>query len=227
MTARRYNRHPSSKAGVVGRAAATLAGRPALIHSLSMASFGPGYGTASSAVFRTLERGLAPVTAAYAVVGDDLVRRYTGIGIPAEKCHVIRSGVPLRSPGSVEHARRRVDEAYGVPMGRPLVAYVGSLDARKGAAELAPFLSDLVASSPDAFLAIAGEGPLSALVAEEIAGMGLSANAALLGYVSPVHDLIQAADVVVLLSRAEGISQVLVQAAAVGTPFVASRGRHR
>ena len=38
---------------------------------------------------------------------------------------------------------------------------------------------------------------------------------------SPVVDLIAAADVVVLLSRAEGISQVLVQAASAGSPFVA------
>jgi glycosyltransferase involved in cell wall biosynthesis len=49
----------------------------------------------------------------------------------------------------------------------------------------------------------------------------LAADAALLGYVSPVDDLIHAADAVVLLSRAEGISQVLVQAASRGTPFVA------
>jgi glycosyltransferase involved in cell wall biosynthesis len=210
-----------SKAGVVGRLAAATAGRPAVIHSLSMASFGPGYGTASSAVFRALERGLAPVTAAYAVVGKDLARRYTRIGIPEQKCHVIRSGVPLRAPVPVEEARGRVHAVLGVPRCRPLVVYVGSLERRKGAAEIAPFLAALVALCPDAFLAVAGEGPLHATVEAELAALGLTANAGLLGYVSPVHDLIQAAGVVVLLSRAEGISQVLIQAASVGTPFVA------
>jgi glycosyltransferase involved in cell wall biosynthesis len=62
---------------------------------------------------------------------------------------------------------------------------------------------------------------LRAPVDADIDRRGLGGHASLLGYVDPVHDLIQAADVVVLLSRAEGISQVLVQAAAVGTPFVA------
>jgi len=36
-----------------------------------------------------------------------------------------------------------------------------------------------------------------------------------------VHDALRAADVSVLLSEAEGLPQVLVQSAAVGTPFVA------
>ena len=41
-----------------------------------------------------------------------------------------------------------------------------------------------------------------------------------MGYVTPVDDLVLAVDVVVLLSRAEGLPQVLLQAAVVGTPFV-------
>jgi glycosyltransferase involved in cell wall biosynthesis len=86
---------------------------------------------------------------------------------------------------------------------------------------VASFLLVLVTLCPTAFLAVAGDGPLRTSVAEKITSLGLQENVALLGYVQPVHDLIQAADVVVLLSRAEGISQVLVQAAAVGTPFVA------
>jgi glycosyltransferase involved in cell wall biosynthesis len=210
-----------SKAGVVGRVAATLAGRPAVIHSLSMASFGPGYGPSSSVVFRALERALAPVTNAYAVVGHDLVQRYAAIGVPTEKCHVVRSGVPLRSRCPVDQARRRVHEAHAVPLDCPLVAYVGSLERRKGAGDVVPFLDSLVRCCPDAFLAIAGDGPMRAPVDADVDRRGLGAHASLLGYVSPVHDLIQAADVVVLLSRAEGISQVLIQAAAVGTPFVA------
>jgi len=65
-----------SKAGVVGRVAARLAGGIPVVHSLSMASFGPGYGRTESTVFRVVERALAPLTARYVVVGADLARRF-------------------------------------------------------------------------------------------------------------------------------------------------------
>jgi glycosyltransferase involved in cell wall biosynthesis len=210
-----------SKAGVLSRTAAVLGGRPPVIHSLSMASFGPGYSRPASWIFRQAERALAPVTDGYAVVGHDLLRRYTSIGIPDRKCYVIRSGVSCGSTSTRADARARVVATYGLPAERPLVAYVGSLDARKGALDIVPYLLRLGGRSPHPFLVIAGEGPLAQTVSARLDGQGLAADAALLGYVSPVDDLIHAADAVVLLSRAEGISQVLVQAAARGTPFVA------
>ena len=210
-----------SKAGVLSRAAAVLGGRPPVIHSLSMASFGPGYSRPASWIFRHAERALAPVTDGYAVVGHDLLERYTSIGIPHGKCQVIRSGVPCGPMTSRADARARVVAMLGLPAERPIVAYVGSLDARKGAHDIVPYLLRLGGRSPNPFLAIAGEGPLAETVRARIGSQGLTADAALLGYVSPVDDLIHAADAVILLSRAEGISQVLVQAAARGTPFVA------
>jgi glycosyltransferase involved in cell wall biosynthesis len=211
-----------SKAGVVGRTAAILAGHPPVIHSLSMASFGPGYSRSASGVFRVAERALAPFTAAYAVVGDDLARRYSSIGIPARKLRVVRSGVPLPGPCGRTEARDRVLSRFGLPPGRPLIAYVGSLDERKGATELVPYLALLGSESPRPFLVVAGTGPLQDHVRRSFADAGLADDVALLGYVSPIADLIVAADVVVLLSHAEGISQVLIQAAAAGCPFVAT-----
>ena len=58
----------------------------------------------------------------------------------------------------------------------------------------------------------------------ELATRGLTDSAVLTGYLadpSHVHDAMRGSDVVVLLSDVEGLPQVLVQAAASGTPFVA------
>ena len=73
-----------SKAGVVGRVAARVTGRVPVIHSLSMASFGPGYGAVETTMYRTIERVLAPLTARYVVVGADLARRFDTIAHRAE-----------------------------------------------------------------------------------------------------------------------------------------------
>jgi glycosyltransferase involved in cell wall biosynthesis len=124
-----------SKAGILGRTAARLCGAPA-VHSLSMANFGDGYPKWQSALFRTAESRLAPATAAYAVVGSDLRRRYAEIGVPAEKLHIVRSGVPLPTPDEPQPSRGEVCRALGLPSDRPLILYLGSLEPRKNVLDL-------------------------------------------------------------------------------------------
>ncbi|MEX1264284.1 MAG: glycosyltransferase [Actinomycetota bacterium] len=212
-----------SKAGVLGRAAARVAGLP-VVHSLSMASFGPGYPRWQDGLFRTVERRLHRVTISYAVVGHDLARRYASVGVPRHKLTIVRSGV--RIPGDVrdEDARSATRESHGLPHGRPLVLYMGSLDARKNVLDLVPFLDRLLRLGDERrppFLAIAGQGPLSHELSASLSSAGLGSHSSLLGYVSNPGGLIAAVDCVVLLSGAEGVPQVLVQAGAIGTPFVA------
>jgi glycosyltransferase involved in cell wall biosynthesis len=214
-----------SKAGAIGRMAAAAAGGLPVVHSLSMASFGPGYGRAESAVFRNLERALGSRTAAFCVVGSDLAGRFAAVGVPADRLHVARSGVPL--PSHVrprEEARRLVGDRYGLPTGRPLLCYVGSLEPRKNVVQLADVLARL-GSRPGlaASLLVVGDGPQRAALEERLLALGVRRQAVLTGHVSDrehVSDALRAADLVLLLSRAEGLPQVLVQSAAVGTPFV-------
>jgi glycosyltransferase involved in cell wall biosynthesis len=215
-----------SKAGVLARTAATLAGGPPAVHSLSMASFGPGYGALESGLFTRIERVLGSRTAAFCVVGEDLAARFARIGVPADRLHVVRSGIPL--PAAVrprEDARALVDERHGTQAGRRLICYVGSLEPRKNThllPQLLRRLHDRMAEPPD--LLVIGEGPQRQQLITEMAARGLAGHVVLTGYLadpSHVHDAIRASDVVVLLSEVEGLPQVLVQSAASGTPFVA------
>lgn len=210
-----------SKAGVLGRIASRRAGIP-VIHSLSMASFGPGYPGWQSSVFTAIERRLGRRTDAFAVVGTDLARRYEQIGVPGDKLHVIRSGVRL--PSSVEPVRADdVRRTHGIPPGRRVVLYLGSLEARKNVLELPMLLAGLLrsAAGTEPHLVVAGEGPLEAALAARLRSLGIADRATLTGFVQNPVPLVRAAHAVVLLSSAEGVPQVLVQAAAVGTPFVA------
>jgi glycosyltransferase involved in cell wall biosynthesis len=211
-----------SKAGVLARTAAGLCGVP-VVHSLSMANFGPGYPAWQSALFRRLEARLAGGTTAYLVVGADLARRYREIGAPADKLHVVRSGIPL--PIEPVPARTKADVCHelGLPTDRPLVLYLGSLEARKNVLELPRLLGRLVShgDSRRPYLVVAGEGPLAAALEDDLAAASLAEDAELVGFIRDPGPLIEAAALVVLLSSAEGMPQTLVQAAAAGTPFVA------
>ena len=212
-----------SKAGVLGRLCARWLRIPN-VSSLSMANFGPGYPAPQSGLFRALERGLRRSTTAYAVVGHDLARRYEEIGVPPGKLRVVRSGVrlPAKEDGPLPPEGLRRD--LKIPASRPLIAYLGSLEPRKNVLDLLDVLErvhELAEERP--FLAIAGEGPLEDALARAIRHRRLAADAALVGFLEAPLSLIAEADAVLLLSQAEGVSQVLVQAAALDTPFVAYR----
>jgi glycosyltransferase involved in cell wall biosynthesis len=211
-----------SKAGALGRTAAWLCGVPA-IHSLSMASFGNGYPTWQSQAFRWIESGLANVTAAYTVAGADLRRRYADIGVPANKLHIVRSCMPLPPARGALPTKSDVCRMLGLPPERPLLLYLGSLESRKNVLDLPPLLGQLLASnaSPRPFLVVAGDGHLSGSLQQALSAAGLAEDAKLLGFVPDPLPLVSIADVLVLLSHVEGVPQVLVQAAAVATPFVA------
>lgn len=209
-----------SKAGALGRMAAWTASTPA-VHSLSMASFGPGYSRAENVVFKVVEKVLAPATAAYAVVGEDLMRRFSGLGLPSAKFHVVRSGLRLvREGGSRRSWREQAAAEWDIDPEIPWLIVVGSLEARKNV-HLAPSLvRELQNQDWNVQLLMVGSGPLRDRVEQEAADLGVAEEITLTGYRHDALELIYAADVLVLMSSSEGLPQVLVQAAAVDTPFV-------
>lgn len=212
-----------SKGGLLGRVAARVTSTPA-IHSVSMANTGPGYGRAANATFTVLERAVARSAVGYAVVGDDLRRRIVANGVPSERCMIVRSGARLPEPGIDRLQRRRElrdlaqRDAFAE---RPWLVSVGSLEPRKNALALPGLLQQVQAYMGDArpVLLVAGDGPDRTGVEAAIVAARLEADVVLLGHIDWATELIAAADAIVMMSRAEGLPQVLVQAAAANTPF--------
>jgi len=213
-----------SKAGALGRIASRFAGRVPAVHSLSMASFGPGYSKVQSAAFRWLEKRLASYTAAYSGVGSDLMNRYRDAGVPDDKLHLIRSGAPIPRIIEPKHdVKERLARQYGAPADRPWVIHVGSLEARKNVMMLPRVLrlTHEMSGNGLPYLLVVGDGPLRSQLEQQIESEGLGSHFTLTGYVTGVGPLMRASDTLILLSSVEGLPQVLVQAAAVDTPFVA------
>jgi glycosyltransferase involved in cell wall biosynthesis len=225
MRAGRYDvvQTHQAKGGLLGRVAAAGAGIPAVFHSASMASFGPGYPARQSQLFQWAERTTAPLTTRYLVVGRDLSDRLSSAGIPGHRIEIIRSSLDLSRftpPGPDEKARLRRE--LDLPPEAVVLVYVGLLDPRKGVLTL-PGLAALVhdLTQRDVRMEVAGEGPLRTELQEIIGATRTEGRVRLLGHIAGVADLMRAADVLVLPSVAEGVPQVLVQACACGLPFAA------
>ncbi|MEQ8717462.1 MAG: glycosyltransferase [Acidimicrobiales bacterium] len=208
-----------SKAGMIGRLAAPSMARR--VHSVSALNFGSAFAGPVSALARKVEELLARKTDDLLVAGDDLKAAYTAAGIAShDRLTVTRATVDLERITEVaETSRDEVRDALGLAPDRPVVAFVGRLERRKGVHHLAVIMRDVVAEVPDAMLVVAGAGPEENELLGALADFGPDAVVSL-GYFCDVPALLRASDCVVLPSLAEGISQVLVQASLLGRPFV-------
>jgi D-inositol-3-phosphate glycosyltransferase len=130
------------------------------------------------------------------------------------------------SPGHRPQARR----ALGLEAGGPMLLFVGRIQALKGLDVAVQALAQLTPSFPDSFLVVVGgpSGPGGADEVERIArlaaDLGLADRVRL---VAPqpherLSTFYRAADVCLVPSRSESFGLVALEAAACGTPVVAS-----
>jgi glycosyltransferase involved in cell wall biosynthesis len=134
--------------------------------------------------------------------------------------------VPALAPPLPPAGRSRdeVRDELGLDAGRPLVVAVGRLHPQKGYDVLLDAVARWEAGDrvrPAPLVAIAGDGPLEAELAERIRAERLPVL--LLGRRSDVADLLAAADLCVLPSRWEGSPFTGQEALRAGTPLVATR----
>jgi glycosyltransferase involved in cell wall biosynthesis len=108
-------------------------------------------------------------------------------------------------------ARRRLDLP---PVPGHVLAYVGALDAAKSVADL------IRAAPPEATLVIAGDGPERPALEAQAHDRGVDCR--FLGAVDDPWDVYAAADLFVLASRTEVQPAVLLEAAMIGTPIIAT-----
>lgn len=168
-----------------------------------------------------LRRLLAPLVSRFVTVSLDL-RRWLVItvGIPAHKVVTIHNGVDTArfSPADSSEAR----EALGLPIGATVIGTIGRLDPVKDQAGLIEAFSGLAESGSSPILAIVGEGPSRPALEEQILRRGLSQRVRLFGERRDVATALRAFDVFVLPSRAEGMSNTILEAMASGLPVVAT-----
>lgn len=207
----------TSKAGIVGRAAAWRAGAKAVVHSPHGHIFYGYYGRVKTKLFIFLERGAARLCDRITTLTDLGARDHVELGIaPPERFVTIRPGVDLRRFAANEATRLAAREDFGYSPDARVVGWVGRLAPVK---DCATFLR-ACAKVSGAEVMIAGDGPLRQELQSQAEQLGVSA--AFLGNRSDVPRVMAAMDIFVLSSANEGFGRVLVEAMAGGLPIVAT-----
>lgn len=141
-------------------------------------------------------------------------------GFPLDAIAVIPNGVVVPAPIDAD-ARERGRADLGIPAQRPLALFVGRLVAEKNLPLLLTAMTDLPRERRPLLL-LAGSGPLEAEIRRQIDNLDLTGDVRLLGERRDSVHLMQLADMLVLPSREEGLSNVLLEAMAAGCAVLAS-----
>lgn len=101
--------------------------------------------------------------------------------------------------------------------------FIGRLVSAKNLFRLLDAFAQLMATHPRAHLRIVGGGPQEAALRQHASTLGLGASVEFTGHRTDVEALLGEADVGVLPSTVEGLSNTLLECMASGLPMIASR----
>jgi glycosyltransferase involved in cell wall biosynthesis len=217
----------TAKAGMLGRLAAVMAGRPRpiIVHTYHGHVLEGYFGPLRNAFYRALERLLARASDALIGVStatvDDLVRLRIA---DRSKFRVIPIGLDLtpfveaaEADGAGFRGEANLDE------GELLLTWVGRLVPIKRVDVLLRAVATARGRGARVRLAIVGDGELRAALEQQASDLGIAENVWFAGYRADMVGVTAASDIAVLSSDNEGTPVSLIEAAAAATPAAATR----
>lgn len=209
--------HAAGQKGILaGRTAARMTGRRTIIHLRDVFPLDPVIGgmIRGSARWTDLALGVSKAVCRHAE---------HAYGIPPERVRLLYNGADFSQfqPITAE-TRERWRASLGIGADTKLIGAVGRIAPEKGHARLLRQMRRVRERIPDAFLAVAGDGPLRRDLEDLARRYGVADAVQFLGQRDDVRVLLGALDVLAVPSDHEGLSSVALESLSVGTPVVAT-----
>jgi glycosyltransferase involved in cell wall biosynthesis len=213
----------SSKAGVLGRIAAWLAGTPIIVHTLHSLVFHDYQPWLINRMWWLVKKACAPITHQFISVSDIISQKAIAAGIaPADKFKTVYSGMELDWFLKAQIDPLNVRREFGIPEDAIVVGKIARLFSLKGHDQLLDAAPAIVERHPAVRFFLIGDGLLYEHLHRRAREAGILDNFVFAGLVprERIPEMISAMDVVVHTSLREGLARVLPQALAMGKPCV-------
>jgi glycosyltransferase involved in cell wall biosynthesis len=213
----------SSKAGILGRAAAWHEKVPAIVHTIHGMPFGPFETPLKNRLYVTLERWAARRCHAIVSVCDAMTSQAlaAGVGTP-DRFLTVYSGMDADAFLRPARAREEVRRELGLAPDDIAFATVARLFELKGHEDIVAVARAAITANPKIRFVWIGDGILRQPLLAELDRLGIRASFILTGLVPParIPELLNAVDAVIHPSLREGLARVLPQALLVGRPVI-------
>lgn len=214
----------SSKAGILGRIAARIAGVPVIIHTVHGWSFHDRMTKTTHLAYILLERLTALFSQALICVAQQDIEKglREKIGHRAQY-HLIRSAIPLEEFDPTHLDPTSIRHELGIPLDVPVLGNVGRFSEQKNPLEWVSIAAKVGQVLHNCYFLLVGDGPLRLEVENILKQEGLMDRCVLTGLRRDVSRLISTMDVFLLTSLWEGLPRVIPQSLAMQVPVVAYR----
>ncbi|HHP7234604.1 MAG TPA: glycosyltransferase family 4 protein [Desulfobacterales bacterium] len=214
----------TSKAGILGRAAAWLMRVPIVVQTPHGHVFYGHFGRGLSKFFLSLEKLAARHTHAIVALTRSEYSDYVNYGVAgSEKLVTIHSGVDIEHFGRLSQNAAAKKKELGLNPDCPVVGTIGWLLPIKGPHHLLRAMATVLHQGHRAQLVFVGKGGMESVLRTQARSLGLADRVHFIGWRSDVADILPLFDVFVLPSLNEGMGRVLVEAMAAARPVVGSR----
>jgi glycosyltransferase involved in cell wall biosynthesis len=213
----------SSKAGILGRAAAWHEKVPAIVHTIHGLPFGPFESAVKNRLYIALERWAARRCHAIVSVCDAMTEQAlaAGVGRP-EQFQTVYSGMDADAFLNPRRAREEVRRELGLADGDVAFATVARLFELKGHEDIIAVAGRVLAANPKVRFVWIGDGILRDKLVAALEQRGIRSSFILTGLVAPdrIPELLNAVDGVIHPSVREGLARVLPQALLTGRTVI-------
>lgn len=215
----------SSKAGIIGRAAAWAEKLPAVIHTVHGLPFHPYERWAVNRAYMAAERWAAERCHAIVTVADAMTRQALAarVGRP-EQYITIYSGMEVEPFVDCPVPREAIRRDLGLSETDLVIGTVARLAELKGHDDLLDALGPVLAENQHGSVKLlwVGDGWWRPRLEERIRHLGLQESIVITGLVSPqrIPGMMRAMDLLVHPSYREGLARALPQALLSGVPVV-------
>jgi glycosyltransferase involved in cell wall biosynthesis len=212
----------SSKAGILGRWAAKLAGVPVVFHTIHGFGFNDFQRPLVRSFYLWLERISTWATTKLVVVSYANAEK-------GEKHGVFRRGdwILCRAAISVRDFVRNGPKhdklaAWGIPQDKTIVGMVACFKPQKSPVDFVEVAAAVLKKTDKAHFVMAGDGELRPEIEKRIREHGIENHITLLGWQNDMPEVYRNLDIVVLTSLWEGLPCVFLEAMAGELPIVAT-----
>ncbi len=213
----------SSKAGVVGRIAARLAGVKVIVHTVHGLPFHRYQKPLTKYFFILVEKITSHFCDALVAVSSKIIDTMAGYGIrKPDKYHLIRSSFDLSAFTPDDETRRSLRGSLGIADTTLVLAKVARLSPLKGHSYLLEALRLLRSENLDLKVLLIGNGEIETELKQFVDDNGMHDSVIFTGLVTPekIPAYLNASDALVHTSLLEGLARVLPQAIVLEKPVI-------